>query len=175
MNSDHIKSALSSPIFDKHFIGFLFTDLLKLAKKRHRYLDFYVVNTNHVFGQHWFACIRGSNEWIIFDSSAFTPRKDHDALKRALYGECAVTFDCEQLQKPTSLSCGLHAISFIYYTYRAFSGKRAITPYIQNHYCNKLINFCRRNNFSPDNFVYRSVYESGIFNLEVEDEREINL
>ena len=174
MDSDHIRQALSIPLFRKHFVGFLFSDSLKLMKKKHRYLDFYVVNTNHVFGQHWFACIRGKKEWIIFDCSAFTPSKDHDVLREALCRESDVIFDCKQLQDPTSLSCGLHVISFIYYTFRNLE-KRDTGSYIPNYYCNKLLKFCKFNHSSPDNFVYRSVYESGVFSIEVEDEREIDL
>ena len=54
MDSGHMVQALSMPLFKKHFLGFLFSDALSLLQKEHEYLDFYVINTNHVFGEHWF-------------------------------------------------------------------------------------------------------------------------
>ena len=96
MDGGHMIRALSMPMFKKHFLGFLFSDELSIPEKQHNYLDFYVVNTNHVFGEHWFACIRGKNEWIIFYSSAFTPKRDHNVLKKLLARETHVIFDCSQ-------------------------------------------------------------------------------
>lgn len=172
MNSDHIKRALSIPFFEGHFMGFLFSDLLHLTKKKHKTLDFYIVNTNHVFGQHWYGCIRAASGWIIFDCSTFTPAKDHDRLKKALSQESRVILDCKQLQDPTSLSCGLHVISFIYFMYKRLRDRNI---YIPNFYCNKLLGFCKSRGYSPDNLVFYFVRESEIFPLEVENEREIRL
>lgn len=153
-------------------MGFLFSDSLKLSRKNHKHLDFYVINTDHVFGQHWFACIRGGKEWIIFDCSTFTPRRDHDVLKEALSRESSVIFDCKQLQQPGSLSCGMHVLCFIYFI-SIYLKNRSESPYHPNYYCNKLIDYCKHIHSSPDNFVYHSVYDSGIFPLEKEDEKEI--
>lgn len=174
MNSGHIKDALSIPLFKGHFMGFLFSDSLELtlSKKRHKNLDFYVINTDHVFGQHWFACIRGGREWIIFDCSTFTPRKDHELLKAVLSRELDVVFDCKQLQQPTSLTCGLHVISFIYFIFGYLKNHKEMS-YDSNYYCNKLLDFCKKIHYSPDNFVYHSIYDSGLFPLELENQREI--
>ena len=97
MDSGHMVKALSIPLFKKHFLGFLFSDALSLLRKEHDYLDFYVINTNHVFGEHWFTCVRGRTKWIIFDCSAFTPKEYHDGLKEILSKEAPVVFDCSQL------------------------------------------------------------------------------
>ena len=151
-------------------MGFLFSDSLNLRKKTHETLDFYVVNTNHVFGQHWFACIRATNGWIIFDCSTFTPSRDHDVLKRALSRESRVIFDCKQLQQPTSLSCGLHVISFVYFMYRRLQNRDI---YVPNYYCNKLLKFCESRHYSPDNLIFCFVQESRIFPIELENDKEV--
>ena len=155
-------------------MGFLFSDSLELtlSKKRHKNLDFYVINTDHVFGQHWFACIRGGREWIIFDCSTFTPRKDHELLKAVLSRELDVVFDCKQLQQPTSLTCGLHVISFIYFIFGYLKTHKEMS-YDSNYYCKKLLDFCKKIHCSPDKFVYHSIYDSGLFPLKLENQREI--
>ena len=56
MDLGHIVQALSMPLFKGHFLGFMFADTLLLTKKGHKHLDFYVVNTNHIFGEHWYCC-----------------------------------------------------------------------------------------------------------------------
>ena len=154
MNSSHIREALSIPFFRNHFMGFLFIDSLKLSKKKHKYMDFYIVNTNHVFGEHWFACIHVKSAWIIFDCSAFTPEKNHEALEKILSKETRVIFDRRQLQNPTSLSCGLHSISYIYFMFRLFSKGDLSFEYTHNYYCDRLLEYCTRSHFTPDMFVY---------------------
>lgn len=135
MNADHIENALTIPFFGGHFKGFLYSDVSKLLKKDHGHLDFYVINTNHIFGEHWFACMYIENKWIIFDCSIFTPRKDHEDLEKALYwtspANVRILFDSAQLQKPGALTCGLHTISFIYFTFKKFIEKK-------NHHTNKI-------------------------------------
>ena len=54
--------ALFMPLFKKHFLGFLFSDTLSLPQKEGEYLDFYVINTNHVLGEDWFTCICGKTK-----------------------------------------------------------------------------------------------------------------
>ena len=163
--------ALSIPLFKKHFLGFLFSDALSLPKQEHEYLDFYVINTNHVFGEHWFACIRGKTKWIIFDCSVFTPKKYHDALKKILSRETPhVVLDCSHLQETTSLSCGSHVISFLYFFVRKM-GKSAFYP--PNYYFNKLLKFCKIHKISPDTFVRYLVYDSGVFGIKPESSRRV--
>lgn len=175
MNSDHIGMALSIPFFKNHFMGFLFTDSLKLRKRVHKFLDFYVVNTDHIFGRHWFACIYIKHYWIIFDCSEFTPLKDHQALKKILRNEGNVITDQRQLQNPTSLSCGLHVISFFYYIFIIFDYSKDYDQrtYCNDYYCNKLLSFCAMKRITPDFFVYHLVYESRIFHVEKEDPEEL--
>ena len=178
MNAIHIKNALTIPFFNGHFKGILYSDVLRLPKRDHEHLDFYVVNTNHIFGEHWFGCIYIGNKWIIFDCSTFTPRKDHEDLKKALYRtsptNVQIIFDSAQLQGLEALTCGLHTISFVYFTFKKFIGKKK-SSYKQNQYCDKLIEFCKLIHNSPDDFVYKSVYNSGIFGIEKENPKEIQL
>ena len=178
MNAAHIENALNIPFFNGHFKGILYSDKLKLSEKNHEVLDFYVINTNHIFGEHWFGCIYIENKWIIFDSSTFTPSKYHNNLMEALYRTSSknvqILFDSAQLQRPEALTCGLHTISFIYFTFNKFI-KKTKSSYKQNQYCNKLINFCKIIHNSPDDFVYKCVYNSGIFNIEKEDPKAIKL
>ena len=116
MDSGHIVQALSMPLFKKHFLGFLFSDVLSLPRKEHKYLDFSY--HNHVFGEHWFISIRGRTKWIIFDCSVFTPKEYHDVLKEILSRKTPVVFGCSQLQRPTSLSYGPHVLSiFVLFSY----------------------------------------------------------
>ena len=171
MDSSHIVEALSMPLFKNHFSGFLFSDSLHLVRKKHQFLDFYIINTNHVFGEHWFACIRGIDEWIIFDCSAFTPKKDHDTLNKTLRKEGRVVFDCQQLQKSNSLSCGMHVISYIYFAFKILKKR---VPYISNYYCNKIMRFCKLNHICPDDFVFSLLYDSGIFHVAEEGKKEID-
>ena len=162
---------LSIPLFKKHFLGFLFSDALSLQKREHKYLDFYVINTNRVFGEHWFTCIRGKTKWIIFDCSVFTPKEYHDALKKVLSREARVVLDCSQLQKPTFLSCGPHVISFLYSFIKRKMGKS--TSYPINFYSKKLLKFCKIHKISADTFVHSLVYDSGVFGIKPESKKRL--
>ena len=173
MDSGHMVEALSTPLFKKHFLGFLFSDALSLLRKEHDYLDFYVINTNHVFGEHWFTCVRGRTKWIIFDCSVFTPKEYHDGLKEILSKEAPVVFDCSQLQRPTSLSCGPHVLSFLYFFFKTKMKQNLSYPV--NYYSKKLLKFCRMNEIFPDIFVHYLVYDSSIFKIKMENEKTVNL
>ena len=104
-----LETASRQKYFKKKFKGVLFSDETRKRSISNSAIgDFFIVNTNHVKGIHWYSLVRGGDMWVIFDSSEETPLSAYKNIIDRL--SLPVIIDRANLQSVDSLLCGEYAL-----------------------------------------------------------------
>lgn len=161
MDISTIERASRRSVFEKRFKGVLFSDVQWARKiSSHGIGDFYIVNTNHVRGIHWFSIVRGWDMWVIFDSSMDTPQSSYQNIVSRMSVPCII--DRGDLQGKESLLCGefsLCSVALMGKLFIKMGDKLNHSTYPINYYSVKMLDYVKTQKCSTDEFVFDFVYK----------------
>ena len=161
MDISTIESASQRDFFDKRFKGVLFSDIQDGRRILSRRIgDFYIVNTNHIRGRHWFSLVRGWDMWVIFDSSVDTPLSSYQNIVSRITVPCII--DRGELQGEESLLCGEFALTSVALMGKLFikmGDKLNHLTYEKNYYSGKIVDYVKTKRCSADEFVFNFIYK----------------
>ena len=157
-----LETASRQKYFKKKFKGVLFSDeTRKRSISNYAIGDFFIVNTNHVKGIHWYSLVRGGDMWVIFDSSEETALSAYKNIIDRL--SLPVIIDRANLQSADSLLCGEYALCSVVMMGKTFlkMGKKINHfNYPKNYYSKRIAAYVRSKNISSDKFVFNFIYKT---------------
>ena len=161
MDISTIERASQRIFFQNHFKGVLFSDIEYSQRILSRRIgDFYIVNTNHIRGIHWFSIVRGWDMWVIFDSSVDTPHSSYQNIVSRINVPCII--DRGVLQGKESLLCGEFALTSVVLMGKLFvkmGDKLNHSTYPKNYYSAKMLTYVKTKKCSTDEFVFNFIYK----------------
>lgn len=170
MDLKTIHKACTSSALKKHFLGILFSDKISIKIKNGNVADFYIVNTNHLSGEHWYTIIRGSNMWVIFDSTEFTPNEEYENVINSTKLPCII--DRGKIQSDSSLLCGEFALMATLLMTNIFTNFENLnySSYPVNYYSKSIKKYVKLKGKSCNDFVYKYIYNDMKLNLHIKPE-----
>ena len=118
--------------------------------------DSWVLNTNHVTGEHWFCVIFFGNTCVLFDCNLLDPIEYHNYVKRRAK-KYSVCVQWAQLQSLQAFTCGEHCICFLH-TIAKINPQKCDFDYGKI-----LFKLCKKLGISCDQYVTDFIYKNKQF------------